>query len=76
MRGNTMKTKTAVNRSGAKVQTRVNVDSQVYTVGLTVIGVSACAIGLWAVASLIGGMAASGGPVALVADWFKAVFGM
>jgi hypothetical protein len=37
---------------------------------------SACAIGLWAAASLIGGMIASGGPVALVADWFKAVFGI
>lgn len=71
-----MKAKTAISRSGVSTQSRLKVDTQIYTVGLTVIGISACAIGLWSAASLVGGMIASGGPIALVADWFKAVFGM
>lgn len=71
-----MKTQSAVNRTGATVQAEVKVDTQVYTVGLAVVGVSACAIGLWAAASLVGGMIASGGPLALIADWFTAVFGI
>jgi hypothetical protein len=70
-----MKAKTAMNNSRTQIRSDQKADSQVYTVGLTAIGLSACAIGLWAAASLIGGMIASGGPIALVGDWFKAVFG-
>lgn len=71
-----MKVKTAVNTSIAGTQSDIKVDSQVYTVGLSVVGISACAVGLWAAASLVGGLIASGGPLALVGDWSKAVFGM
>jgi hypothetical protein len=71
-----MKTKSAVTGAGAAVHSEAKVDSQVYTAALSAVGVSACAIGLWAAASLIGGMIASGGPVALVADWFTAVLGL
>lgn len=51
------------------------IDVQISKVGLAVIGLSSCAIGLWAAASLLGGMVASGGPVALVINWFRAVVG-
>ncbi len=71
-----MKTRTAISRPGAGTRSDLQVDSQLYKVGLSTIGVFACAIGLWAVASLIGGMIASGGPLALASSWFKAVFGM
>lgn len=71
-----MKAKAAINRSVSGIQSNVSVESQVHSVGLTVIGVSACAIGLWAAASLVGGLVASGGPLALVGDWFKAAFGI
>jgi hypothetical protein len=71
-----MKVKTAIRRSSVQTQSRSSVDSQVYTAGTTAIGVSACAIGLWAVACLIGGMLSSGGPIALVGDWVGAVFGI
>ena len=57
------------------VRTDGKVDVQISKVGFAVIGLSSCAIGIWAVASLLGGMVASGGPVALVANWFKAVIG-
>jgi hypothetical protein len=33
-------------------------------------------VGLWSLASLVGGLVASGGPLALVGNWFKAVSGM
>jgi len=33
-------------------------------------------VGLWSLACIVGGMAASGGPLAFVGDWFKAVTGM
>lgn len=69
-----MKTKSAVNRAGTAVNTDMRVDTQVYAAGLSVVGVFACAVVLWAAASLIGGMIASGGPLALLADWFSAVF--
>lgn len=71
-----MKTRTAVSRPGTGTRTDERVDTQLHRLGISVLGVSAFAIGLWAVAALIGGMVASGGPLALVANWFKAVFGM
>ena len=52
------------------------IDEQVYKVGIAVVGVSSLAIGVWAIVALVSGMAASGGPRALVADWFRAVIGI
>ena len=57
------------------VGTEGKVDEQIMKVGFAVVGVTSCAIGLWAAASLLGGMVASGGPLALVANWFRAVLG-
>ena len=70
-----MRTKIAAVKTRNVAQTTDKVDVQIAKVGFTVIGLSSCAIGIWAVASLLGGMVASGGPVALVADWFRAVIG-
>lgn len=72
----TMKTKAAISKQAASTSSRTKIDSQLYTVGLAVVGVSALAFGIWAFASLIGGMTNSGGPIGLVAGWFKAVFGL
>jgi hypothetical protein len=69
-----MKTQVAL-KTINKVRTDDKVDVQIAKVGFAVIGLSSCAIGIWAVASLLGGMVASGGPVALVANWFRAVIG-
>lgn len=71
-----MKIKAAVSKTGINTQSELKIESQIYNVGLGVMGVSASAIGLWAAASLVAGLIASGGPLALVGDWFKAVFGM
>lgn len=51
------------------------VDEQIYKVGIALIGISSLAIGIWATVALVSGMVASGGPGALVADWFRAVIG-
>jgi hypothetical protein len=70
-----MKTQIAAvkTRNADRINTRV--DAQISKVGIAVIGLSSCAIGIWAAASLVGGMIASGGPIALVANWFRAVIG-
>ena len=68
--------KTAILKK-SKTQTRstARVDEQVYKVGIAVVGVCSLAIGVWATIALVSGMVASGGPGALVADWFRAVIG-
>lgn len=70
-----MGTQRAAVKTKNAVRTNDKVDVQVAKVGFAVIGISSCAIGIWAVASLVGGMVASGGPVALAASWLKAVIG-
>jgi len=60
-----------------RTQTTVvgRVDEQVYKVGIAVVGACSLAIGIWATIALVSGMVASGGPGALVANWFRAVIG-
>jgi hypothetical protein len=70
-----MKTQIAAVKTKNAVRTDDKVEAQISQVGFAVIGLSSCAIGIWAFASLLGGMIASGGPVALVANWFRAVIG-
>jgi hypothetical protein len=70
-----MKTQTTAVKTKITARTDDKVDVQIAKVGITVIGLSSCAIGIWAVASLVGGMVASGGPLALIANWFRAVIG-
>lgn len=70
-----MKTQMTAIKTRNAVKTGGKVDEQVYKVGIATIGISSLAIGLWAAASLVGGMVASGGPLNLVANWFRAVIG-
>jgi len=68
--------KTAIlKKSRTETRTSARVDEQIYKVGIAVVGVSSLAIGVWATIALVSGMVASGGPGALVADWFRAVIG-
>lgn len=67
----------------ALVKTRVNnqVGSQtaaevVGECGAAVIGGAAVAAGIWAVACVVAGLMVSGGPIALVRNWFIAVSGV
>jgi hypothetical protein len=67
--------KTIATRTGSAEKTNVRVDDQVYKVGVAVIGLSSCAIGLWAVACVVAGMINSGGPINFLMNWVKAVSG-
>lgn len=75
-----MKTRTsAMQRRESKsrnvVESEGKVDEQLMKVGLAVIGVSSCVIGIWAAVSLISGMMASGGPLPFLENWIRAVIG-
>jgi hypothetical protein len=50
--------------------------TEVSKIGIITVAAFGALVGLWSLASIIGGMAASGGPLAFVGDWFKAVSGM
>ena len=68
--------KTAIlKKSRTQTITTAKVDEQIYKVGIVLVGISSLAIGVWATIALVSGMVASGGPGALVADWFRAVIG-
>ena len=68
--------KTAIlKKTRTETRSTARVDEQIYKVGIAVVGISSLAIGVWATIALVSGMVASGGPGALVADWFRAVIG-
>ena len=70
-----MKTQMTAIKTRNAVKTDGKVDEQILKVGFVAIGITSCALGVWAAASLLGGMVASGGPLALIANWLKAVIG-
>ncbi|EKD40352.1 MAG: hypothetical protein ACD_75C00079G0003 [uncultured bacterium] len=70
-----MRTQTTAVKTRSWAGTEAKVDEQILRVGFAVIGLSSCAIGIWALASLLGGAVASGGPLALIADWLRAILG-
>lgn len=61
-------------KTGAGEMTGVG--AEVSKVGISVVTILGGIVGLWSLASLVGGLVASGGPLALVGNWFKAVSGM
>jgi hypothetical protein len=63
-------------REDTKVTDKSSVSTEVSKVSLTFVAILGVAVGLWSLACIVGGLAASGGPLKLVGDWFKAVSGM
>ncbi len=63
-------------REGVKVTDKSSVSTEVSKVSITFVAILGVAVGLWSLACIIGGLAASGGPLKLVGDWVKAVTGM
>lgn len=53
-----------------------NSTTEVSRVGIVTVAAFGVVVGLWSLACIVGGMAASGGPLAFVGDWLKAVTGM
>ena len=58
-----------------KTGTQTDAASEISKVAVSAIGISACVIGIWAVASVIAGISTSGGPIDLISNLFKAIFG-
>lgn len=58
------------------VTEKSNVSTEVSKVSITFVAVLGVAVGLWSLACIVGGLAASGGPLKLAGDWLKAVTGM
>ena len=56
--------------------TKQDAATEISKVGIVTVAAFGVLVGLWSVALIIGGMAASGGPLAFVGDWFRAVTGM
>jgi hypothetical protein len=75
--GTAMMDRARVQQQG-KTTVSVSTDTatEVSKVGVITIAAFAALVGLWSAACIIGGMAASGGPLAFVGAWFKAVTGM
>jgi hypothetical protein len=60
----------------ATISTGTDAATEVSKIGVMTIAAFGAVVGLWSVACIIGGMAASGGPLAFVGAWFNAVTGM
>jgi hypothetical protein len=58
------------------VQERSDVGTEVSKVSITMVSIFAAVVGLWSFACIVGGLIASGGPLAFVKSWFGAVSGM
>lgn len=58
------------------ISTQTDATTEISKVGITTIAAFGIVVGFWSIACIIGGMAASGGPLAFVGNWFKAVTGM
>jgi len=68
---------TATNtKTRTNTKTSVDTRAEVSRGAMISINTAGAVIGLWALASLVGGMVASGGPVLLVKAWFSAVAGI
>ena len=67
-------------RTQRKVESKVletgNVTTEVSKVGISVVAIFGVAVGAWSLACIIGGLAASGGPLQFVGGWVKAITGM
>ena len=69
-------------RTTAKQKTRIETNAttdattEVSKVGVITVAAFGGLVALWSLACIIGGMSASGGPLAFVGDWVKAVTGM
>lgn len=58
------------------VKTSVDATAEISKGAVVSVGVVGAVIGLWSLASLVGGMIAAGGPFSVVKSWFGAVTGL
>ena len=72
-KGEKMKNSTVLTKESSAAISNANTDLS--KAGIKVIGFASVLIGCWAVASLVAGAIANGGPVALLKNLFQAILG-
>jgi len=70
-----MKESTAYVRSKAGADER-GAAAEISKTAVYTVGIVSALIGIWGLACFVGGLVASGGPLAFIGNWFKAVGGM
>lgn len=68
-----MKDTKTIHKSHAATES--NAPAEISKVAVTAFSISAGLIGIWAVACMVAGVVNSGGPVSLISNLFKAIFG-
>ncbi len=69
--------RTAVNtRVRTKAVDKATATEEVSRAGIYTVGIASALIGIWGLACFVGGLAASGGPLSLIASGYKAVTGL
>ncbi len=65
-------------KTQVRTGTRENasVSDEISKAGVYTLAAASAAIGVWGLACFVGGLIASGGPLAFVGSWFSAVSGM
>ena len=63
-------------RAATSTSVTQDATTEISKVGVITVAAFGALVGLWSLACIVGGMAASGGPLAFVGDWVKAVTGM
>jgi len=67
--------KDSILKGQATTNATTNSANEISKVSVSAIGISACAVGLWAVVCLSSAFVSEGGPVALAKSLFRAVTG-
>lgn len=60
----------------SRVTDKSSVSTEVSKVSISFVAILGVAVGVWSLACIVGGLAASGGPLKLVGAWIQAVTGM
>jgi len=67
---------TAKQKVDTRSTTSVDATTEVSRVTIVTVAAFGAVVGLWSLACIVSGMAASGGPLAFAGQWLKAVTGM
>lgn len=71
-----MKDTKVIARPQVRVGSKADAATEISKAGMYTVGIASALIGIWGLACFVGGLVASGGPLALVGNWFKAVTGI
>jgi len=71
-----MKDTAVMTRTKVRTGEKATATTEISKAGIYTVGIASALIGIWGLACFVGGLVASGGPLALIGNWFKAVAGI